>query len=360
MANLIPSQFSTVVLADDGGLSLKGLNNSIPNNFNNTGNVNYGNNNRNYNSRKPFEKNTELYLLDDSGIVSPADTLKAYIEYMEKTKKELEEKLSILRSSYSKAAIPPLNGKYKPLASFANMDGSLKSPYDLKGVSSDQFFVEQFLVMNIDRYLENGKGRLTPELYDKVQSDFNEWIDGEYTTLYNEFYYDYFQEVVGMTREEYDKEIASLEADLLQINSLSYALKQQQKVLPYTELSDSQSYADYQKNNKEQSIKVTYTTRAGGREVIPIVYVNGQKVDNYSSVDPIALSLAVGSSAKHYFGNYFIDDIEYINEDERQMYSYLFNTQGKAEADKYLEAIKDVINQRKGQKEAEDFLKSIR
>lgn len=154
-------------------------------------------------------------------------------------------------------------------------------------------------------------GQVTPTNgdYENILAGFYKYVDEVYTPLYNQLFY----AEMGMTKDGFDRKINDLYVNVMQYGNMAYDLKQQKKELPYLKIAETDEYKSY----------------------------------NFSE------------NPDEQFRYLYLDEYNYLEDEEKKMYSYLYDTKGKDNANAYLEAIKDKINQRKGLEEYNNFMDSI-
>lgn len=160
-----------------------------------------------------------------------------------------------------------------------------------------------------------------PYLYNKGRKEFEKYVDEVYTPTFNK----YMKEYMGYTYDEYISKLAEIDNDIAFLEASIYSYEQQIKVFPYLEIKESTSYIKYADKYSEQSFNERIKKEPS--QILP-------------------------------FGRY--DDVLiYCTSEDRIMYLYLYDTQGKDAAVKYLDAIEDKLNQAKGKAEADKFIASI-
>ena len=193
--------------------------------------------------------------------------------------------------------------------------------------------------MQLQTYIDN---------YGEIEGKerFYKWVDEEYAPLFNE----YLKEAIGMTYEEYLTEKSTLESSILELSGRYYALRQEQKVLPYLELSESADYQNWLSDRENSMPEITMERNVFWGDKI---FVNGVETDP-RNVDPMLLGYAIDKgyithNSVHKGMTNVVDasDYYYLTQDQRNMYSYLYETQGKEKAEEYKVAIEDSINQAK-------------
>lgn len=125
-----------------------------------------------------------------------------------------------------------------------------------------------------------------------------------------------FKSVVGMGFEEYNMKLTLNNASIVELQAMDYELRQEAKEAPYKELMTTEEY-----------------------QVYALSY-NG-----------------VSEKSKNYLENRNL--VDYLDDEQLKMFSYLYDTIGFAAANEYLKAIEDRINLAKGMEEAQIFLSKI-
>lgn len=125
-----------------------------------------------------------------------------------------------------------------------------------------------------------------------------------------------FESFMGMGFEEYNQKIIYNEYTILELKAKDYQLRQQAKELPYEQIKTTEEYISY------------VSSYTGGSEKSN-TYLANRNLENY------------------------------LSEEQLIMFSYLYDTRDFSEANAYLEAIEDKINQAKGMSEAQVFLSRI-
>lgn len=133
---------------------------------------------------------------------------------------------------------------------------------------------------------------------------------------YIEEHPDEFKSFMGMSFEEYNQKLATNETAILEFKAKDYQLRQQAKEMPYLEIMMTEDFQNYMLNYNGDNLQFM------GKSIIK-------------------------------------DEVEYLTDDQILMFSYLYEKKGIKEANAYLEAIEDKINQAKGMAEARLFLSRI-
>ncbi len=154
------------------------------------------------------------------------------------------------------------------------------------------------------------------------------------------------------TYEELTEQQKALDNDLTALQSGRYAIHQRQKEFPYMELATTQDYLDYVEEQKKNPDRVDLKTLDRDNE----------KGIYEGQCNIVALGrMADAKEVPHYLVEEILDKIHYdaLTEDQRMMYSYLYDKKEYGLLKDYLEAIEDSVNRSRGRMEAEEFLKSV-
>ena len=242
------------------------------------------------------------------------------IKYLENIKNSLEEekqKLINKRQSFDAMA---RNGKYSGLFYEGNSKGVKNCLNPDEALKSNAFFVKYLK----DNGYKTDRDKMSSDEYGKLQKEFVQYINTVYTDKYNE----YFSQYVGMTYADYKSKIASLNSDITTIKASKYELVQQAKEQPYLELLNTEELKNYVANNYNNKNSKLY-------------FLNG--------ISNGTITLADNSMR-----------FNYLTEQDRMIYSYLYDTQSAFAAGEFLKAIEDKLNKAEGLANAEKFLDKIR
>ncbi len=155
-----------------------------------------------------------------------------------------------------------------------------------------------------------------------------------------------------ITYEEYEEAIETKEKDIATLKAYKYSLKQQMKEYPYLQLSATSDYLSYVENQKNNPTPLDQSK----------LILDDYTAQYVGNVNIVALARAVEKGeALSYPAKGLLGSIRYdlLTEDDKMMYSYLYDTKGAKEAHDYIKAIEDRLNNTAGKKEAEEFIKSI-
>lgn len=148
-----------------------------------------------------------------------------------------------------------------------------------------------------------------------------------------------FEQAMGMTYQEYQDKMSSLNNDITTLKSMKYVLTQQLKELPYSALASTNQFQDYKSAHANMS--------DSNLEDAVLDYVESL-YPNSNSMKSMMTNVIVES-----LNSYLLSD------DDKIMCLYLLENRGLEDVQKYLTAIEDRINQALGRKEADDFIASI-
>ena len=193
---------------------------------------------------------------------------------------------------------------------------------------------ENIIIRNIQNEVENSNA--TFDLNKEIEA--KKFIAEEYTPAFET----YFQKQMGMTYQEYLDKIESNKTDILLLKSSKYSLNQTAKEYPYLALAETDDYKDYQ-NNFSIDDKMNILKWNPVRELMK------NELDN----PDIVIATLPGTS------QFSIRKYQMLTDENKMMYNYLFDKQGKKAAESYITAIEDSLNKSAGLKEAEIFIASI-
>lgn len=314
-------------------ISSKSNNINISNNIdisNNYGSTIASSSSNDNNIINSFINNVEEYdLFTENGVntISQKKILETWHDFFAKTLKELQDTRDAINDELNGYINTDISDKYDyyskkyPLLEIDN-----KIAYTLGGeyhfLSPDEFKLNHFGTTD-----DNNIGAYGDVLdYQALNVDFN-----EYTRQYNEF----IKEISGTTYDEYKNKIAELDQDILSNKSAKYAVDQQLKEIPYLEKMQTDDYNNFVNNNINNIENIINGHRPVGNIHALGGYDNAIDLSNYDNYKEI------------------------MSNDDKCMYAYLLETEGVTVAEKYLDDIQDRLNQAKGAKEAEEFIRSI-
>ena len=242
------------------------------------------------------------------------------IKYLENIKNSLEEEKQKLINKMQSFDAMARNGKYSGLFYEGNSKGVKNCLNPDEALKSNVFFVKYLK----DNGYKTDRDKMSSDEYRKLQKEFAHYINTVYTDKYNE----YFSQYVGMTYADYKSKIASLNSDITTIKASKYELVQQAKEQPYLELLNTEELKNYVANNYNNKNSKLY-------------FLNG--------ISNGTITLADNSMR-----------FNYLTEQDRMIYSYLYDTQSAYAAGEFLKAIEDKLNKAEGLANAEKFLDKIR
>ena len=242
------------------------------------------------------------------------------IKYLENIKNSLEEEKQKLINKMQSFDAMARNGKYSGLFYEGNSKGVKNCLNPDEALKSNVFFVKYLK----DNGYKTDRDKMSSDEYRKLQKEFAHYINTVYTDKYNE----YFSQYVGMTYADYKSKIASLNSDITTIKASKYELVQQAKEQPYLELLNTEELKNYVANNYNNKNSKLY-------------FLNG--------ISNGTITLADNSMR-----------FNYLTEQDRMIYSYLYDTQSASAAGEFLKAIEDKLNKAEGLANAEKFLDKIR
>ena len=242
------------------------------------------------------------------------------IKYLENIKNSLEEEKQKLINKMQSFDAMARNGKYSGLFYEGNSKGVKNCLNPDEALKSNAFFVKYLK----DNGYKTDRDKMSSDEYRKLQKEFAHYINTVYTDKYNE----YFSQYVGMTYADYKNKIASLNSDITTIKASKYELVQQAKEQPYLELLNTEELKNYVANNYNNKNSKLY-------------FLNG--------ISNGTITLADNSMR-----------FNYLTEQDRMIYSYLYDTQSAFAAGEFLKAIEDKLNKAEGLANAEKFLDKIR
>ena len=160
------------------------------------------------------------------------------------------------------------------------------------------------------------------------------------------------------TYEEYQIRLEECRNDLAVLKASQYSMKQWEKENYYRQLSVTEEYLTYKENFLKNPPKLDAATL----EKINAPGDIANQVAAHEELNEILVANSIGENTPRSFhASFYLNSIryDYLEEEDRIMYSYLYDTKGRAAAQKYLEAIQDRINHAEAVQEADEFMKSI-
>lgn len=348
-------------------------------------------------------KNTVLNTNSTDDMITRNGVLNSWISYIKTTLDDLVyQKQQTIENYYNK-----FNQTHFSDLIVNQETGEYLTPEEYKKSSET---LESFLIQN---GYPTSDG-VDPDLYLKGVEAFNNYVDTEYTELFNK----HFEEATGISYDEYVLKINTFDQDITNLKSNLYAFEQQAKEEPYLEMIETDEYKKFYEDNPDLLNEINNIYDSGKYKIfndslyvdasqIPKDYMyNGndntvtidgkiyykyQSPDEYKNnvdllnafleqngyttdpaFDPIEYNKGVDEFNKYVdkmFGSGFnyeflysminTKDAAYLTDEEKQIYIYLLSNKSNEEASEYIKAIEDKINQRKGQEEANEFIASI-
>ena len=190
-----------------------------------------------------------------------------------------------------------------------------------------------------------------------------------------------FKEVTGYEAVVFNEKLASLKNDKETYQSFLYQVEEKLKSLPYEKMRESKEYQEFAKNYSYKNLGIDFTSlwdagfnvekyiqnviQTKGSEGIRELEEKGilSNTSHDYAMDKLALvEYLIDNGYNDVVNQVFpteTDYYDYMSEEQRLTYHYLFKTQGANEAAAYIEAIQDSINQAKGAALANRFIESL-
>ncbi len=155
---------------------------------------------------------------------------------------------------------------------------------------------------------------------------------------------------VFKTYQEYETRVKECEGDLTVVKASKYALEQEKKEYPYKVLAATDEFLKYA---ADWSISPPVTDISGLYEDLEGFYSG--------TINEVALANTLANSPNKYKAFHLLSKIRYdlLDEQDKMMYCYLYETKGREAAQEYLKAIEDRINKKEALREKDEFIKSI-
>ena len=204
---------------------------------------------------------------------------------------------------------------------------------DLKALTPEEY--EQRL---------KSKAMYEPEEYKKI----NEKVE-EYTLKFENL----FKEEMGISYEEYQKQIEEVEKDLTVLKSAKYNAEQMVKKSTYLTMMVSEEFLEYKANYKAPE-KWSAEGILRRPNVIERAYYYERKMKDSPKGMETLYEHSFSESKIHDYTRYKL-----LTEEEKMLYNYLFEKEGFKSAERFIEAYEDTLNRREGLKEAVDFINTI-
>lgn len=275
------------------------------------------------------DKNTSL--LDDPEIKAGLEQLNALLELQKSTLDEnATEILNKLTQNY--------NPEIKEF--IENFQGSLKEPGDI----NKMIFLLTDIKERLEVFLEDGEQGDFLYSMDTTNNPVYEWFASISGLSYTEEDWKSMQEYMKKNNltwhdiiSEYESAISELTAyneQLIENKSAIYSLERYIDLYPYTSITTKSDFEEYLKRDYSNEI-----------------------VDSVSTWQSILNMIS--------FGLYEINasnvnvDFNELTQEEKAIYFYLKEKYSESEAQKYYESLQDLINQRKGEKQALEYIKKL-
>ena len=270
-----------------------------------------------YDLSSPKVINKKDFLLEKS---EKTEQLETIISYLKETQEKLETEKDELVNKGKRFDDSANRNKYPGLFVKENTKGRKTYLTPKEAIKSDEYF---------KKYLRDHKyptdvNKMTSEKYKSLKEEYEKYINTTYAKKYNML----FLQEVGMTYDEYIAKVTQLNSDILTIKSSKYEFIQQAKEQPYIDLMETEEFKNYIENNKDNKDSKLYYML------------------NYDK----KVNAAVDNDLRY----------EYFTEQDKMIYSYLYDTYGNDEAKKYIKAIEDKLNKIEGLAKAEKFLDTLR
>ncbi len=260
-----------------------------------------------------------------------------YLQVFNDTLKDVEERKENLVTKYQDAMIV---GNHVEMSGLSTENGYFyQTPEEY----------EKKLIREIDSLsCLDENGNYSPALYEKKVLEIQEEVAKNYTPLFEEA----FEKTMNMSYLEYQSTLEEINNDILCLKSSKYALQQQAKEYPYLAIASTEDFLAFQEEEKKHPTVVS-------QESLRIDDTTGKYIGNFNAI-ALANSVQMGQ-ANSYSAKEILDNIRYdlLTEDDKMMYSYLYEKRGASEANKYIQAIDDRLNKVAAKKEAEQFLKTV-
>ena len=164
--------------------------------------------------------------------------------------------------------------------------------------------------------------------------------------------------------EEYQEAISNLESDIAMLELTIARLEEQQKILPYAMLPDTSDFQEFQYNKELKEAK-DYLCSDTKYEIDYLRYCKDN--GDISPLEFIKLYEEKYDNLPDYIrgiGDYkeLKQLLELSKEDENyaKIYNYLYVNEGREAAEEYLSALVPQLNQREGEKQAKEFLATLK
>ncbi len=170
----------------------------------------------------------------------------------------------------------------------------------------------------------------------------------EYAIKFNEA----FEKRMGISYNDYLEQLQSIENDIATIKFSKYSFDQQVKMSPYLSIMYSETFQEYKDGYNPLG---EYELDKVGlfKKQNPIRYCEKLDTKFVSVNEDMVDSVLANSNLESY------ERFTLLSEDEKALYSFLYDEKGYKEAENYLKAMEDTLNNRQGLKEAVDFINGI-
>lgn len=181
--------------------------------------------------------------------------------------------------------------------------------------------------------------------------------------------------------EETSEKLKPIKGELATLESYLYQIEQQLLLAPYEDLRETDKYKAFTKNYNYNNLGIDYEQlRLFGYDIYS--YINEQargksqaeldemllnrenQIDQLAIVEFIVDDLPEDKTLEEV--RYLFPDLNtamtqymFMSEEQRNMYHFLFNTEGEEAANSYLDVIQDSLNQAEGVYLANEFINSL-
>lgn len=164
-----------------------------------------------------------------------------------------------------------------------------------------------------------------------------------------------------------NENITQLEGNIALLNTAINSLKQQKEALPYQQMLTTEEYQNYESKSEVSNDISKYATNYDIRtnidyeryceengNISPLELLKGLKEQNPTIPLPQSMTGVenIGELKQ-------LLELEEVNPEMVKLYNYIYDTEGKDAANKYLDIIKPQLNQMQGQKQAQEYLNSL-
>ena len=164
-----------------------------------------------------------------------------------------------------------------------------------------------------------------------------------------------------------NENITQLEGNIALLNTAINSLKQQKEALPYQKMMTTEEYQNYESKSEIATGVSKYATNYDIRtnidyerycedngNISPLELLKGLKEQNPTIPLPQSMTGVENISELKQ-----LLELEEVNPEMVKLYNYIYDTEGKDAANKYLDIIKPQLNQMQGQKQAQEYLNSL-